>query len=405
MIRRILPLLAVLLGSATAYGQAADPLENFIAQALERSPKVRAARSVVEAMRLGHAAVRSGPNPRVELAPGLGFTNGNLAISQELDVFGSRAARSRVAEAEARLAEARWLAVGLDQAGRVLADLVALETATELANAARESADLARELLAIVEKRAEIGEVPRIQVTRAELEVLRAEQAARRHAAERERSEAALRSLVGPEAVASIPSLDLGNRVARSKAMPARSPETLTGAVAVEVAMAQARAVAASGRPSLTAGMASDVWSLDRRAMTSSNLGFQVFLSAPLIDRGENRNAVAAARAEAKAAESELAEAQRTADLAKQAALTRLQAAESIASAYRTDALPKAEALLRAMREGYKAGLVTLVEVIEAQQTLADLRRERADAFLALREAELALLAATLALPGVEVPR
>lgn len=202
MIRRTLPLLAALLGSAAAHGQTPEPLESFIVQALERSPKVRAARQLVEAMRLGHASIRSGANPRVELAPGLGFTNGSLALSQELDLFGSRAARSRVAEAEARRAEARWLAVGLDQAGRVLADLVALETATELANAARESADLARELLAIVEKRAEIGEVPRIQVTRAELEVLRAEQAARRHAAERERSEAALRSLVGSETVA-----------------------------------------------------------------------------------------------------------------------------------------------------------------------------------------------------------
>ena len=57
------------------------------------------------------------------------------------------------------------------------------------------------------------------------------------------------------------------------------------------------------------------------------------------------------------------------------------------------------------MREGYKAGLVTLVEVIEAQQTLADLRRERAEALLGVREAELALLTATLALPGVGVPR
>lgn len=405
MIRRTLPLLAALLGTGIAHAQAPDPLENFIARALERSPKVRAAREVVEAMRLGHASVRSGANPRVELAPGLGFTNGNLTLSQEFDLFGSRAARSRVAEAEARLAETRWLVARLDQADRVLADLVALEAATELAKAARESADLARELLAIVEKRAEIGEVPRLQVTRAELEVLRAAQAARRHAAEQSSREAALRSLVGPEAVASIPPLDLGDRAARAKGMPARSPETLTLAVAVEVATAQARAVAASGRPSLTAGVASDVWSLDRRAMTSSNLGFQVFLSAPLFDRGENRNAVAAARAEAKAAESELAEAQRTADLAKEVALARLQAAEATLGAYRTDALPKAEALLSAMREGYKAGLVTLVEVIEAQQTLADLRRERAEALLGVREAELALLTATLALPGVGVPR
>lgn len=405
MIRRTLPLLAALLGTGIAHAQAPDPLENFIVRALERSPKVRAAREVVEAMRLGHASVRSGANPRVELAPGLGFTNGNLTLSQEFDLFGSRAARSRVAEAEARLAETRWLVARLDQADRVLADLVALEAATELAKAARESADLARELLAIVEKRAEIGEVPRLQVTRAELEVLRAAQAARRHAAEQSSREAALRSLVGPEAVASIPPLDLGDRAARAKGMPARSPETLTLAVAVEVATAQARAVAASGRPSLTAGVASDVWSLDRRAMTSSNLGFQVFLSAPLFDRGENRNAVAAARAEAKAAESELAEAQRTADLAKEVALARLQAAEATLGAYRTDALPKAEALLSAMREGYKAGLVTLVEVIEAQQTLADLRRERAEALLGVREAELALLTATLALPGVGVPR
>jgi cobalt-zinc-cadmium efflux system outer membrane protein len=405
LIRRTLPLLAALLGTGIAHAQAPDPLENFIARALERSPKVRAAREVVEAMRLGHASVRSGANPRVELAPGLGFTNGNLTLSQEFDLFGSRAARSRVAEAEARLAETRWLVARLDQADRVLADLVALEAATELAKAARESADLARELLAIVEKRAEIGEVPRLQVTRAELEVLRAAQAARRHAAEQSSREAALRSLVGPEAVASIPPLDLGDRAARAKGMPARSPETLTLAVAVEVATAQARAVAASGRPSLTAGVASDVWSLDRRAMTSSNLGFQVFLSAPLFDRGENRNAVAAARAEAKAAESELAEAQRTADLAKEVALARLQAAEATLGAYRTDALPKAEALLSAMREGYKAGLVTLVEVIEAQQTLADLRRERAEALLGVREAELALLTATLALPGVGVPR
>ena len=88
MIRRTLPLLAAFLGTGLALAQAPDPLENFIARALERSPKVRAAREVVEAMRLGHASVRSGANPRVELAPGLGFTNGSLALSQELDQIG-----------------------------------------------------------------------------------------------------------------------------------------------------------------------------------------------------------------------------------------------------------------------------------------------------------------------------
>jgi outer membrane protein TolC len=70
-------------------------------------------------------------------------------------------------------------------------------------------------------------------------------------------------------------------------------------------------------------------------------------------------------------------------------------------TAYATDIIPKGERMLTSMREGYTGGLVTLVEVLEAQQALVRLRQEKTQAELEVKLAEVAVMEASMTLPTV----
>jgi outer membrane protein TolC len=108
---------------------------------------------------------------------------------------------------------------------------------------------------------------------------------------------------------------------------------------------------------------------------------------------------------EVTAAEAKIDDARRRSNLKLAEAVTAFEVAKTVAANYEGDVLPKGESMLTAMREGYSAGIVTLVEVLEAQQAVARLRQERTQATLALRLAEIDRWNALLTLPGVEVPR
>jgi hypothetical protein len=196
------------------------------------------------------------------------------------------------------------------------------------------------------------------------------------------------------------PKIESGSTVAI-----ARSFELLEANQRVALVVAKTEVVRSEFDPSFSAGIAADVWSLDRNAFRRDNFGIQVLLSMPLFDSGQKRGALGASRSEVNAAKARVAEAQRIADLKLVEADAAFKTAQLVVTTYEGDVLPKGEALLTAMREGYSSGLVNLVEVLEAQQTLVKLRQERIQAVLTLRLAEVDLWRAQLALPGTEVPR
>lgn len=396
--------IALMVAGWAHFGSAAQlTLEQYVQSALRSSGAVRAGQHDTTASRRTADALRAGANPKLELAPGIGFTNGNFSLSQEIDLFGRRGAMA--AEATAELDRQRLLAWGIEfeVASRALVALIRLRTANAQVALASETQTAAEALLAAVRRRFELGEAPQVHVTRAEVEALRSQQAATQAKARQTQAQLEVESLLGEEVeMDELPQASMDAYIGG----PMQSVDQLIAKAELGLATAIVRAARAEGRPTFSAGLATDAWSLDRRpSLSRSTLGFQITLSTALFDRGENRFRVRAAEALLQAAEARLEEANRQATLRFSQARTGLTVSQTVVQAFEGELLPKGEGMLKAMREGYAAGLINLVDVLEAQQALYRLRQEQVQAVSELHLAQLDVMRATLTLPGLEIPR
>lgn len=391
---------ALLALSSLTRAQSTD-ITLLVKQAQERSSLVKAAEAIIEARRANLSGSRSPLSPALEIAPGAGFTNSNTVLSQEFDLFGRRSAATQLAAVSLRASELDLQRAKADVSLEVLigiARLLAAQGELEVANAAVESANA---LLTAVAKQHEIGEAPKVHVTRAELEVLRATQLRVQARGRLAASKAAVDSVLGIE----LETPTLAWPSAQQETASALSFDLLKAQIELDITVAQARVVRADFMPRFSVGVASDIWSLDRNAFRGDNFGFQLSFRTPIFDLGQRKGATRAADQETLAAQIRIEEAKRKANVKLVEALAGYEAAKAIAVNYEGDVLPKGESMLASMREGYAAGLVTLVEVLEAQQTVTKLKQEQVLATMNLRLAEIELWSAQLTLPGVEASR
>jgi outer membrane protein TolC len=176
-------------------------VDELVERALTNNPQLPIARQNQEAARQRLRSLRSLQNPTLELVPGIAGNeearDEEVILAQPFDVFGQRRARSRVAVAELRRAQAettlaeRTMIVEVKNAA---ADLFASQEAEVLGQVQVEVAQLFRDAAA---RRAELGDVPPVQVQRADLELLRVQNELTNAQAERLARRAALNQLVG----------------------------------------------------------------------------------------------------------------------------------------------------------------------------------------------------------------
>ena len=175
-------------------------VDELIRRALANNPQLPIARETLEAARQRVGAARSNVGPTLQIVPGLGnraARDEEIILSQPLDLFGKRRARAGVFAAEARRAEAqstlaeRSLVVAVKNAA---IDLFASQEAESLGGVQLEVAQLFRDAAA---RRAELGDVPLVQVQRANLELLRVQNELTNARAERLARRAGLNQLVG----------------------------------------------------------------------------------------------------------------------------------------------------------------------------------------------------------------
>lgn len=385
-------------------------LEEAIARGLATSPGVKAADRRAEAAQAAVRRSRAGYNPQLELAPGLGFTNGNLALSQRFDINGARRAETRLAEAEFQTAIASAGSVRQTRAAEVGVLYFALRRARAEEAAARESVALTQALFELVRKRVEIGEAPLIHARRVEVEALRAEQELVGAQGLVAANSAALRLLLDLPAVEVTAELPTDPAPAETQALMALA---LTNRAEVRMAralLAESQAGVAiarsAGRPSLTAGIAADVWSIDRRRSRSNPVGLQVLFGLPVFDRGSIAQEQRRTELLARAAEAEVA----AAEQAVRAELARIsgefEARRQVALNYRTKVLPTVQQLVSASRLGYESGLTTLIELVDAQRAARQTRTEYLTALFQALTAEIDLRrAAGVLAPAMEPPK
>lgn len=405
MIHKSLISATLFLPAVCGQAQSDTLVSELVEKAVASSPRVASRRlQVQEAVSIAEAFGRP-QNLQLEAAPGVGFTNSNFLLGQPLDLFGQRAARARRARAEANIARARLRQTEFAVAAEMLAAYAKFLAATENASNAEADMKVAAATLEAIRRRIEIGEAPALQQTRAEIELRRSEQALAIARSDLEEAVATVNSALGRPSDAGIPQakwIRAGDVVELMEGAVSRVPDVLAAIASIEAAKAAEAEAARRGQPAVFAGLAADIWSTDRYPTERGSVGLQISISMPLADWGENRLARRAAESARKAEEASLKDAERRAALEVQASASRLQAAKQVAESYEQGIVPKAVTMLQAMQSGLESGLSSFLETLEAQRTLAQLRREASDALLQLRLAEVRFFVATAHIPGFE---
>jgi len=394
-----------------AFGQPAPRTpEDAVRLGIERSRAVAAAKARVLEAEAAARALRSVINPRLEVAPGTGFTNSNAFLSQEFDLSGSRRAQRDRAGAEASKARAELGLVMLDTAAEVRRAYFRLARAQHAHKLAAELASFAARFHDLVKRKVDLGDASQVQAMRAELEAERTRLAVERATSERDAAIAEIASLLGlPSAPLEVQEMDVGlpagpgDLLGLIAAAKGDRPESAIARAQVEASLAAVRIARARFGPTLFADLAADVWSLDRDPWRSDNVGFQIRLGLPLFDRGELRSGERAAQAAKAVAEAFAAENERRIEVQVRQAHAHFGSQLSTARGYAESIEPKARALLEAEMKGYEAGLVSFLEVIESQRAYATFRLEALEALAAARAAETAFLRAIGRIPGASI--
>ena len=408
---RILFLFLVVVAPVHICAQSAPPLsvEDTVTQAIRNNPRLSAAARDVVAARSGLRSARSLANPEIVFTPALqvGGTDQELLIRQPLEINGTRAARTGVAAAQTRRAQAQAVVELRTLVFETKSAYYDLGRAQERAALARESLRFAEEFDRIARQQVELGARPGIEVTQTEIEVARARQQVTLADSVVAAATAALNTRMGRlsdtpigAVTLSIPALTVPEREsALRQALTARAEITVEEAEADGFRQV-ARFARADGLPDVAPQFRAG--SVIRRF---SDSGVGIGITLPLIDYGSRRNRVRQAEELARAQTDRIAAVRAQVRQEIEQALARLRAAGDVVRSYRTGVLEQSRLLLDASRIGFREGKTNIVAVLEAQRTFRAVQTEfanaQADYALALAELERA----TGAVPASLLPQ
>lgn len=391
-------LLALSIAAGSVHAQSAPLLT--LAEALRRaeagSPQIAAAEARVRAAegRARQAGFSPNPEARLEVENALGSgpyegldsSEATLAIGQTFELGGKRQARSNAAAAEVAVARAQLSIARAEVAAEVRTAYAEAVAAKERLTLTEDAVERATELARVAAKLVEEGREPPLRAYRA---LTAAGEAAAARDAARADTSATTRALAVLLGDSEQPYDLIGEGLSASpSAAPLDPTETL------DVKLAELEFAAARTKVDLErTGRVPDVTVEGgvRHFRDSGDTAFVAGVSIPIPIRNRNQGSIAAAQAEATAAEAErnLALAQATRRIRD--AQAALAAADSRLKTLRDFSLPQAEEAVRLARLGYQEGEFSLLEVLDAQEALAQAQLGLIDAELARAKALAAL--------------
>jgi cobalt-zinc-cadmium efflux system outer membrane protein len=401
---------------AIAQTAAVEPtfsIEELVALALKNNPQPTIARANLEAARRRASALKSLPNPVLQVVAGFSGSDEardeEIILSQPLDLFGQRKAQRRVLEAQARALEAGSTLVRRALIVEVKNAAAQLFAAQEAASLGESQMEIAQKFATAAHRRAELGDIPPVQAERAELELLRAENELANARAVRLTRRAVLNQLVGhaPEMPLRIKSeaTAAGSEQRSSAATSIFSqrpellaalinrPDILSAQATLEAQRAQVDAIGKQRLPQI------ELQARRSAVFGSGEIALRAVLTAPVFDFGSIKNEKRAAQAEVQAQEAsiELLKSQAAAQVEQ--ALVRLEQQRATAARFRDGIVPQTLELLRKTQIGFDAGASTYLEVLEAQRTLRAVQAEYLQALAGVRISEAQLESALGAEP------
>ena len=382
--------------AAPAMAEQAAPatlvLDQAIAWALEKSPVLAASRSRADAATASRSQAGALPNPELSIEAeniyGDGPYDGTDAaeitygVEQLVELPGKRGNRVRVAESEKTRIHFERDAAQLDLIRDVTVAYAELAAAQEELSLLEKERSLAAEVRDSVSAKVEAGKEPPIQKNKAQIELSTSEIALERARRMTTAKKQALAALLGG---------DIGNFVVQPDSLPTpQEPELLENyrarlaqtpdARGLEANVAQAQAALSLEKanafpdPTLSFGV--------KEFREDDTQAFVAGVSLPIPVFNMNRAGIRRAGHELNA----VAMDQLGGQLSLEAALAEIYG--NLVSAYReagalhTTVLPGAEEAFSFARGGYDAGKFGYLEVLDAQRTLFDARRQYNEAVL-----------------------
>lgn len=388
--------LALLLAWTAVSAQAAESTATLawsdVEQLLQGHPQMVLAEAAVDAAAGEELTSRGLPNPEAELSLGYAtpMEEGDGRAVWGLDagwsvpwpgviegrVSGSRA-RLRAAQADQRLADR-----GVWQTARSLFLTLAHDQTVALLWA--EAVVQAEELQRLVQLRVDRGEDRPMEALRATTEVERTRMESERAALQWQLGREGLGRWLGADFPGEFTVVaDLGSwssppaREEVSRRVRAEHPTLRAATARLDGASADLRLAHAEAVPELTVGGFYEE-ELDLRA-GGGVVGLEIPLGSP------GAGDVARARAEKRMGEQELEMATRELGLVVDEAWTGYQTALMAVTRYHDGILPSASRAMELSNLAYRAGEVSLLEVLDAYRVLLEVRVEEADALLQLQ--------------------
>lgn len=300
-----------------------------------------------------------------------------LSIEQPLELGGKRAARTSAARADVAAAQARAALGQVDFARDLALAYANAEAAQQRLIIARDGVDLTQADARAARLLVDNGKEAQVRAVQAEagLASARADLAAAQ--AETETGLARLSALTGsPETYAAVSGGLLDAAPATSPAGPAFSPAIAAARAERDAAERRIAVERARGTPDVAVSFGV------RRFQSDESTAAVFGLSAPLPLFDRNRGAVAAATANAQAAQARLAMVQAEQDGDRRAATAQVAAAGQTLDASRQAEAAASEAY-RLARIGYDAGRLPLSELLTARRDLIAARGRAVDTKLA----------------------
>jgi cobalt-zinc-cadmium efflux system outer membrane protein len=382
-------------------------LEGALARARDANADLAAAAADVAAARgrLVQASVLAA-NPVVTSGatrhriPGETNTDAAVSLGQELQIGGQRglriaAARFDVEHAEQARADRARLVDG--EVRRAFAGLVAAQRRRVLA---LDAAAQAERLANAAATRVEQGDVGRLELDLARLDVVKTRAEATAADTEIARATARLATAIGadPDEELIVTAIDRAPREMPSEtALVARAMATRPDLAATRAARDQLE-----GQADLThrAGIVPNP--TVRGFYSHENgvenlLGGEIEIPLPVFDR--QQGAEADLRAQAASAAAQTAKLERDIPREVHTALARHRAARAALTHYRRDALPAADAARSGLDRALAAGSLALPDLLVQQDRLREARKSAIDAWLDLEEAEADVIEAVGASP------
>lgn len=385
-------------------------VEEAVALAVKQNPRLAAAAREIGAARSGVRSAQALTNPEVLFTPGLTSAGGSdeeFRLSQPLELNGTRAARTGVAQAQLRQTRGQAVVELRDVVFRTRSAYYQLSRAQELRGVAQELLRIVEEFDSATRRQVEVGTRPGIDQTQTGIEVTRARQQLTLADGQLTVAQAALNTLMGrapaepvttvlPPAPAAAPAVAVA--AATAEALAARA-EIETEEAQRQAFLQEARLARAQGRPDLAPQLRAG--SVIRGL---SDAGVGVGITLPFLDYGSRRNRIRQAEASARAQEARIEAARNQVRQDVEQAIARLRAAEAVVRDYQSGVLEQARRLLEGARTGFQAGQYSVIQVLEAQRTYRAVQSEYANALADHAQARAELERATGAVPADLLP-